>query len=743
MPKTASTVSYKTLEIEGMTCASCVARVEKVLKKIDGIDQVSVNLASESARITFGNNATPTEEIINQQLKRYGYSVKAPTEKKTDSNSNTSNGSDENPYKTDFLRASIFALPILILNMGSMFPSFLDFVGLSVPQINELLLIPTFLVLALPGKRFFISFIKNLIHFSADMNSLVAIGTGGAFLFSAIVTIFPSFIGSMHSAHTYYDTSAVIIALILMGKYLEKRAKNKAGNAIKELLALRPEKVTVLISDKEVIIDFDDLRLGDRVILRNGDKVPADGEIVSGNVLVDESSLTGESDSINKSQTDSLFSGAIILNGSAQLKVTALGEESFLGRMIRMVETAQSGKPPVQELTDKISSIFVPVVIVIALFTFTAWYLISGVDALSIALIYSVAVLIIACPCALGLATPAAIITAVGSAAKQGMFVKNAKGLEEASKITAVIFDKTGTLTGRKKTVSQFMEYSANFNSHRKEILSVEILSEHPVASAFVDFLGIEKMSDCTVENFLSYPGMGVSGVANGKTIAIGNEPLLRLLCPNISLPQYKESSVEPDNFVIVDDEIVAGFSTSELVIEGAKEAILQLNALGIETIMLTGDNSRNAKTIAESLNIGKYKAQCSPADKLEMIKELQKNGAVVAMIGDGVNDAPALAQANLSIAMGSGTSVAIETADVTFVGEKKSLTSVTQFVLLAKKTHRIINQNLFWAFIYNTIGIPLAAFGLLNPIVAAFAMSLSSVSVISNSLRLKRPINL
>ncbi len=739
MPKTASTVSYKTLDIEGMTCASCVSRVEKVIKKLDGVDQVSVNLASESARITFTNNTTLSEEVINEQLKRFGYAIKAP-QPKTKNNKNSASANDDyNPYKKDFYLAASLALPILILNMGIMFPWFNNGLGISTAQINQLLLIPTFLVLALPGKRFFNSFVKNTIQFTADMNSLVAIGTGGAFLFSAIITLFPSLLGPMHNGHTYYDTSAVIIALILMGKFLEKRAKNRAGNSIKELLALRPEKVTVIISGKEVVIDFDDLRLGDIVILRNGDKVPADGEIVSGNVLVDESSLTGESDTINKIANNILFSGAVIVNGAAEVKITALGEESFLGRMIKMVEIAQSGKPPVQELTDKISSIFVPVVIAVAFLTFVFWYFFGGENALSVALINSVAVLIIACPCALGLATPAAIITAVGTAAKQGMFVKNAKGLEEASKITSVVFDKTGTLTQRKKSVSYFIEYSPNFTFHRTEILSIEMLSEHPVAQAFVEYFANESVVRIATKQFTSYAGMGVVGEVNGKSIAIGNDELLRSHFPNVTRPTTVDDSSLADNFVIVDNVIVAGFSTAEVILEGAKEAIKQLNSLGIETIMLTGDNDLHARTVAENLNIKSFVAKCSPTDKLEKIKELQNNGAIVAMVGDGVNDAPALAQANLSIAMGSGTAVAIETADVTLIGEKKSLISVTEFVLLAQKTNRIIKQNLFWAFVYNAFGIPLAALGLLNPMIAAFAMSLSSVSVLSNSLRLKK----
>ncbi|MFA7288040.1 MAG: heavy metal translocating P-type ATPase [Melioribacteraceae bacterium] len=725
------------LPVKGMTCASCVTRVEKITGKIKGIKNISVNLANET--LSF-DSETPTEIIkpLSESLSKYGYDIDLSVLNTKDADSNIYENSNDEYYeeiKSDFIISLIFAIPIFIISMLNEYKWFQDIWFLNVYDTQKILLILTTPVMFIPGKRFFKSFAKNLIHFSADMNSLVAIGTAAAYLYSLISVLFPTLISHHPNEilHVYFETAAVIITLILMGKLLEHRAKRKTNSAIAKLLELRPETALIIENGKEKEIPISELKENHIVVVKPGTKVPSDGIITNGISTLDESMITGESIPIEKGIDTKVFGGTINKFGTFNYCVTETGDNSLLGQIIKLVESAQASKAPIQKLADKISGVFVPVVILIAIITFLSWFFFAGESSFILALTNSVAVLIIACPCALGLATPTAIIVGTGLGASKGILIKNSETLEWAHKIDTMLFDKTGTLTKGKPFVVDFKNYT-----NEKEVLliaaSLESKSEHPLAKALVEYSKKQNIIPIEPEQFESFPGFGIRGIVNNKNVIIGNSKFIKNRLPELKFEINDNSRTSI--IVAIENELAAVFQIDDEIKDDAKETIAVLNKLGIKTIMLTGDNNSSAKRIAEELGIDDYRSELLPNDKSNIITELQENEHFVGFTGDGINDAPALAKANLGISLASGTDIAIESSDIAIIND--NLINVVNAIKISNKTIRIIRQNLFWAFVYNVLGIPLAALGFLNPMIGALAMSLSSVSVVSNSLRLR-----
>jgi len=575
------------------------------------------------------------------------------------------------------------------------------------------------------------------------MNTLVAVGTGSAYLYSSLVTFFPQLFGlSDHHSHfqVYYDTSAVIITLILFGRYLEAKSKSRTSEAIKKLIGLKPKTANVLRDGKEITVKIDELKINDLVIVRPGERIPADGFIISGFSTIDESMITGESIPVEKKDGDKVIGGTINLSGSFNFRVSAIGKNSVLGQIIKLVEEAQSSKAPIQNLADKIASVFVPVVILIAIVTFVGW-LLSGAT-FSTALIHFVAVLIIACPCALGLATPTALIVGTGIGADNGILIKNAQSLELTHKITDLVLDKTGTITEGKPKVDEIIFLKdSNKEFNLRLIASAEDKSEHPIAKAIRDYAKENRINLIEPDSFRYFPGFGVEANFGEDKIIIGTEDLMKRngidFSPFADLINSLFSESRILVFVAINQNPVAIISISDPIKKNSIQAIEKIKSLGINVLMITGDNEETARSIAEKTGIEKYFARVLPDEKAKVISQLKGENKVVAMVGDGINDAPALAEADVSIAMSSGTDIAMETADITLM--KNDLMDVYKAIKLSQLTIRAIKQNLFWAFIYNVIGIPLAAFGVLNPMIAAAAMSLSSVSVVTNSLRIRK----
>ena len=731
--------------VEGMTCASCVARVEKAISKIEGIKNVTVNFASEKASFEYDPDTTDLKDIKNI-VEEAGYKIdineETTTEKKTGNQDvEDQHSAYESKLKKDFIFSLIMTIPILIISMGMSFETFREIIPLSTDQFNKVLLLLTIPVIFIPGKRFFEIFWNNLKYFSVDMNSLVAIGTGTAFLFSTLVTLFPELILQPgNEPHVYFDTAVVIITLILMGRWLESRAKSKANTAIKKLMGLKPKTALIKRNGKEVEIEIDKLQKKDIVIVKPGGKIPADGIIVSGNSVLDESMITGESRPVEKTKGDNVIGGTINKTGSFEFEITETGDNSVLGQIIKMVEEAQGSKAPIQNLADKVAAIFVPAVVGAAILTFILWLIFGGTNALNIGLINFVAVLIIACPCALGLATPTALMVGTGKGAQLGILIKNGSSLELAHKINTVIFDKTGTITKGEPTVTDIFTNEITENELLTFVASVENKSEHPIAESIVKYAKEKNLNLTETESFKSLTGQGISAIIDGKLIIIGNKKLMDDYSTKTDKFKNEIEKLSSEGktiiFINIDGELKGLLGIEDPIKSDSREAIEKLKEMGIKTVMITGDNFSTAENIAKRIGIDSFEAEVMPDDKANAVKKYQSNNEVVAMVGDGINDAPALAQSDVGIAIGSGTEIAMETGSVVLMSG--NLEGVIGAVKLSKRTISIIKQNLFWAFIYNTIGIPLAALGLLNPMFAAFAMSMSSVSVVSNSLRLK-----
>jgi Cu+-exporting ATPase len=736
-----------TLPVEGMTCASCVARVEKALKQVDGVKEANVNLATEKVTIAIDTNRTDLAQLASV-VEEAGYKL---VTQKPDSRSIDSHGVEfpeesqqEKNYRElrrELVLSLSFAIPIMVVSMANMTDWFMKWIPLSMEDVNRLLLVATTPVMFISGRRFYKAAWQLARHFSADMNTLVAVGTGVAYVYSMVVVLFPHWLGLNGTMDdVYFDTAATIITLILMGRMLEAKAKSKALDAIKKLMSLQPKTATVVRDGMEQDVPIEEVLQNDTVIVKPGEKIPVDGLIIEGQTVIDESMVTGESLPAEKHIGDRVVGGTMNKNGSIAFRATAVGKNTVIAHIVKLVEEAQGSKAPIQTLADKIASVFVPVVIGIAVLTFLIWFFIGGIG-FTPAMINFIAVLIIACPCSLGLATPTAIIVGTGRGATMGILIKNAESLERAHRVQTVILDKTGTLTEGKPSVTDV----APFNGMHENLLlsylaSIEKKSEHPLAQAIVEHAAAKNLPLFTVDSFASHTGLGLTAIVEGKAIMVGSLDFYNDTPIDVKVARdlVERFSSEGKTAMVaaIDGQLIGIVALADKLHSTSRDAVGQLKAMNIEVMMLSGDNKRTADVIARQAGIEQVIAGVLPADKAARVKAIQKSGRVVAMAGDGINDAPALAQADVSIAMGGGTDIAMETSDITLM--KQDLRGVVQAIRLSKQTIRTIRQNLFWAFFYNVIGIPLAAFGMLNPMIAAGAMAFSSVSVVSNSLRIR-----
>ncbi len=707
-----------TIKISGMTCASCSASNERVLNKLEGVTQASVNLATQKATLTYDESII-TEDIIKKAVVANGYKI--VDEESIEQDIITKEKEVRN-QKIKLIGAAIFTIPLFIISMF-----FMDYAH-DTAIIQLILAIP---VMAF-GYNFYVNGFKHLFKLSPNMDSLVAIGTSAAFIYS----VYALAVG-MH--HYYFESTAVIITLVMLGKYLEVKNKGKTNEAIKKLMNLAPKTATVEKDGVEEEIDVSQVKTGDVVIIKAGASLPVDGEVILGDGAVDESMLTGESLPVDKSIGSAVYAATINKNGYFKYKATQVGTNTALAQIIRLVEEAAGSKAPIAKLADRISLIFVPVVIAIAVISGLIWWL-SGQTA-EFALTIFIAVLVIACPCALGLATPTAIIVGTGKGAGLGILFKNATALEQAGKTTTVVFDKTGTITKGKPQVTDIISHNFDDDALLTYVASAEKLSSHPLGDAIVKEAENRNLPLLEATDFINSTGFGISCTVEGKSVKIGNSSFVKV--PTATEGEELANMGKTPMFVEIDGSYAGIIGVADVIWESTPKAIAMLNKAGIQTIMLTGDNEKTAQAIAKQAGISKVFAQVLPSDKASKIKELQEQGKVVAMVGDGINDAPALTMADVGIAVSNGTDIAIESADIVLV--KNELTDVATAVALSKATIKNIKQNLFFAFCYNIVGIPIAAgllyaFGgpLLNPMIAAAAMSLSSVSVVANALRLK-----
>jgi P-type Cu+ transporter len=742
-------VQTLTLPVEGMTCASCVARIEKALQRIDGVDSVVVNLATERVTMTIDQSAVSLNQLA-QAVEDAGYKLLLP-EVTAKSQSQQAKDSPLHEYthqekayrklKADFLLSAMLTVPIMIISMISMTDWFMSLSPLSMDEVNKLLFVATTVIILLPGKRFFSIALKLAKHFAADMNTLVAVGTGTAYGFSTVIVLFPQWLPNAPSNGIYFDTAATIITLILLGRLLEARAKKHTTDAITKLLDLQPKTARVRKSGKEFDVAVSELMIDDTIIVRPGEKIPVDGIIISGYTSIDESLVTGESLPVDKTVGEKVIGGTLNKNGSIEFKATAVGKDTVIAQIVKMVEEAQGSKAPIQALADRIASVFVPIVIGIAVATFVGWYAFGHLPFTS-SMMNFIAVLIIACPCALGLATPTAIMVGTGLGASKGILIKNAESLERAKNIQIVILDKTGTITEGKPSVTDCIPIAGlDHQILLQRASSLENKSEHPLGRAIVEYARSLHIEPDAVTSFDSFPGIGLRGTVHGDEVSVGNERMMLNIGVDFAAVERTSQELSTQGktpvFVAINRNLAGIIGIADTPKHGSREAIQQLRKMGLRVVMITGDTSRTAESIAARVGVDSFISGALPQEKAQHIKTLQANGQHVAMVGDGVNDAPALAQADVSIAMASGTDVAIETADITLM--HGDLSGVVEAIRLSQRTILTIKQNLFWAFIYNVIGIPMAALGLLNPMVAAGAMAMSSVSVVSNSLRLRR----
>jgi len=737
-------MAEKNYTVTGMSCAACANAVEKALNKNNDIN-ASVNFATEKLNIEYDEkkyNFDKIREIVESA--GYGLAEDMTEDKKVELYQEKITS-----LKNRLILAIVFVVPLLYISMGHMLgatlPEFLN------PKVNPLNFALAQFVLTLPiiyaGRDFFSHGFKNLVRKSPTMDSLIAIGATAAVFYGIYATFRIVTVDPEAHMDLYYESAGTIITLILFGKLLEAKTKGQTSSAIKKLIGLQPKKAKIIENgvEKEVLIE--NLKVGDIVIVKPGEKIAVDGRIVEGATSVDESMLTGESLPVSKKVGDKVVGGSINKNGSIRFEATEIGKNTVLSQIIKLVEEAQGSKAPISRMADIVSAYFVPIVIGIAIITGIAWFL-SG-SGLVTALSFFIAVLVIACPCALGLATPTSIMVGTGKGAENGILIKSGEALETAYKIKTVVFDKTGTITKGKPILTNLIAYGKyNENELLKIAASVENDSEHPLAEAIVNKAKEKNIEIKPYEKFRAMPGYGIRATFEGKEVQIGNRKLMenRKINVEISQKDYDILSNEGKTpmYISIDDELAGLVAVADVIKETSKEAIEKLKKMGIKTIMLTGDNEKTAKFIAKQVGIDDVISEVLPYQKSQKVKELQEKDEFVAMVGDGINDSPALAQANVGIAIGNGTDVAIESADIVLI--RNDLRDVAGAIALSKATITNIKENLFWAFFYNVLGIPFAA-GIfyaffngpkLDPMIAAFAMSFSSVSVLGNALRLK-----
>lgn len=732
----ATLYTRKTFPVLGMTCAGCASSVESMLKHTEGVTDAAVNYANQSAWAEVPENFDVKR--LQQAVRAIGYDL-VIDEEDPKAVQEEAQLKLYNELKLRTIWAIILSLPVVVMGMF-----FMD-----LPYGNWISMLLSAPVVFWLGRGFFVNAWKQAKYQRANMDTLVALSTGIAFLFSLFNTVYPEFWHKkgLHP-HVYYEAAAVIIAFISLGKLLEEHAKSNTSSAIKKLMGLQPKTVIAIINGEELETPIAQVQVGYTLLVKPGDKIPVDGKVISGQSYVDESMITGEPVAVEKIMGEKVFAGTINQKGSFLFTAEKVGGDTLLSQIIKMVQEAQGSKAPVQKLADKIAGIFVPVVIGIAFLTFIIWMVLGGEHAFTHALLTAVTVLVIACPCALGLATPTAIMVGVGKGAEHNMLIKDAESLELAHRVNAVILDKTGTITEGKPAVVNTLE-SNNLTVADKQVLfTIESQSEHPLAEAVVNYLKAENLHRIVLNHFESITGKGVEANYLNTVYRIGNKQFMLEKGITITPEQLQQAEAwqlqaQTVVYFAARNQVLCLIAIADKIKPTSAKAILQLQHRGVEVYMLTGDNQQTAAAVAAQVGIKQFKAEVLPADKANFIKQLQAEGKVVAMVGDGINDSQALAQADVSIAMGKGSDIAMDVAKITLI--TSDLQSVPQVLKLSSKTVRGIKQNLFWAFIYNIIGIPLAAgvlypFNgfLLNPMIAGAAMALSSVSVVSNSLRLK-----
>lgn len=755
--------------IKGMHCASCASIITKKIKKLPGISLIDVNFATEKASISYDTEKV-TINKMNQEINKLGYVLE---EQGTNAKDNPDtyktledydgrkkiNPTNEKAEKLRELETKIkitapitFAVFIVMIwEMTSEIITFVPEINLSMDAYNTVLFVLSTIFLIWIGKPFIYAVIKFLRYRVANMDTLIGIGTLTAFIYSSLIFLFPE-IRILLSApeYTYFDVTMVVTGFVTLGKYLEMRSKIKTGEAIKKLLNLQAKKAVVIRNNTHVEVSVSDVVVGDMIFIKPGEKIPVDGKIVDGSSSIDESMITGEPIPVEKKTGDMVIGATINKQGVLTIKATKVGSDTMLSQIVKLVESAQGSKAQIQNLADKISSIFVPLVLLIAVATFIIWLTLGSVyigfsQALSYGLLSFVGILVIACPCALGLATPTAIIVGVGKGAENGILIKNAESLEMLNKVNTLVFDKTGTITKGKPTVTDIISIKSEYSDEKILTLasSLELNSQHPLAIAIVNKAKLQNSKLLTVKSFKEKEGIGVEGIIGNKKILIRKPKKNEYELPDLYRLQAEGKTV----IVIEINNVIIGLiGISDTIKDQAKTAISSLHKMGIDTVMLTGDNRQAANHIAKMAGIKNIISEVLPKDKSDEIINLQKNNKIIAMAGDGINDAPALTQADIGIAMATGTDVAIESADITLL--HGDVLKIPKAFRLSKLVINTIKQNLFWAFIYNVIGIPLAAglfypfFGVfLNPVFAGLAMAFSSVSVVGNSLLLKRKI--
>lgn len=737
---TTENIERISLPVLGMTCAGCAVSVQSTIAAQPGVDEAEVNYATQSVSVSYHPDKVGPEDF-RRAVQSVGYDLILDTK----SGKQKQVEAQQDHYR-DLKRRTIFSavlsFPVVVIGMFLM----------DIPYANFCMLVLTTPVLFLFGKNFFINAFKQARYGRANMDTLVALSTGIAYLFSVFNTVYPEFwISRGLEPHVYFEAAAVIIVFIMLGKLLEERAKSNTSSAIKKLIGLQPASVLLVTDRGEEEVPLSKVRIGHEILIRSGEKIPVDGTVSRGSSYVDESMLSGEPVAVAKQAGDRVFAGTINQKSSFRFIAEKVGSDTMLAQIIRMVEEAQGSRAPVQKLVDKVSGIFVPIVMGIALLTLVVWMTFGGENAFSRGILAMVTVLVIACPCALGLATPTAIMVGIGKGAESGILIKDAEALEKGHRVGAVILDKTGTLTKGRPEVTTLIWKEGLENETEtlgQLLLALEQKSEHPLADAIVRHLKSGRSSLPELQAFESLTGKGVRAEYQGNSYWAGSYKIVNEQNLNLSdhLKQRAEDLQQEAKTVIYfarDSEVLAIVAIADQIKEGSAKAVAELLASGIEVYMLTGDTSQTATAVAEQTGIREFQAEVLPADKAAFVGQLQSQGKVVAMIGDGINDSQALAQADVSIAMGKGSDIAIDVAKITLVSS--DLRQVPKALRLSRSTVRTIRQNLFWAFIYNLIGIPIAAGILypfngfsLNPMIAGAAMALSSVSVVSNSLRLK-----